>query len=334
MPQVGARTLELPFGEAGPRPSVVASGGRDSRRMLKVTKSVRLAWMVFLLASISGTFWLVARIPTTTFWTRAVTSEPTSNSNAPVKGTFVASSVLSFTDLIEKDMTLSNISVAGRHLTPAADILAALGPVEGTPLFDLDPQALKENLEALPWVERVRVERRLPDRLHLILTERHPMALWKHEGRFYVVDTAEHVIDVDPAFWSGRLPYVIGKGAPSATPALLDMLSAYPPLAARVVAASYVGERRWTLHLDSFDDGLNILLPETDPVGALRRLSALDEKDALLSRDLVVVDMRLSDRIVVRLREQAIPAPAKDPSDRALPPNRRLDLPTGPEQDT
>lgn len=334
MPQVGVFPHDLPFEDASRHPSVVARRAIGSRKIIKLTKSLHLAWIVFLLASISGTFLLAVRLPNATFWPRAAILEPISNP-PPVQGTFVPSPVNSFTHLIEKDMTLSNISVAGRTLTPSADILAALGPVEGMPLFDLDPEALKKNLEALPWVETVRVERRLPDRLHLILTERRPMALWKHEGKFFVVDTAQHVIDVDPSAWSGHLPYVIGTGAPSATPDLLNMLNTYPPLATRVIAASYVGERRWTLHLDSFDDGLTVLLPETDPAGALNNLIALDERDALLSRDLAVVDMRLPGRIVVRLRQQIPPPTTKGPSsDRTLPPNRSLDLPAGLEQDT
>ncbi|WP_274605260.1 cell division protein FtsQ/DivIB [Phaeovibrio sulfidiphilus] len=201
-------------------------------------------------------------------------------------------------------MALSSISVAGRKMTPSEDIMAALGPVEGVPLLELDPVALKDRLEALPWVSLARVERRFPDRLHLSLSERTPMALWFHKGQFHVVDTEGKTVSVDVTDLAPSLPYVVGEGAPEATAGLLDLLEAAPALRERVVAATRVGERRWTLHLDTLDDGrgIQVLLPETDPAGAVARLLELDARSSLLARDVSSIDMRLSDRIVVRPR--------------------------------
>ena len=51
-----------------------------------------------------------------------------------------------------------------------------------------------------------------------------------------------------------------------------------------------------------------MLLPETDHQQAIEQLIALDSVDGLLSRDIEQVDMRLADRITIRLSEEAAEA--------------------------
>ena len=70
-------------------------------------------------------------------------------------------------------------------------------------------------------------------------------------------------------------------------------------------AAIFVGERRWNLRAK---DGLDIRLPETNVGNALAALTKLDEDDHLLSRDITAIDIRLPDRVSVRLSEQAAKA--------------------------
>jgi cell division protein FtsQ len=70
-------------------------------------------------------------------------------------------------------------------------------------------------------------------------------------------------------------------------------------------AAIFVGERRWNLRLS---DGLDIRLPEDNVGHALATLSALDKEDRLFAKDIVAVDLRLPDRLVVQLSDDAAKA--------------------------
>jgi cell division protein FtsQ len=77
-----------------------------------------------------------------------------------------------------------------------------------------------------------------------------------------------------------------------------------------VRASIYVAERRWNLKLKN---GVDVRLPETNLEGALATLARLDREKNLLSRDITAVDLRLADRLTVRLsdavaqaREEAI----------------------------
>jgi cell division protein FtsQ len=66
-----------------------------------------------------------------------------------------------------------------------------------------------------------------------------------------------------------------------------------------------VAERRWNLRLKN---GVDVRLPETNVAPALDRLVALDREKKLLSRDIVAVDLRLPDRVSVRLSDAAAQA--------------------------
>jgi cell division protein FtsQ len=78
-----------------------------------------------------------------------------------------------------------------------------------------------------------------------------------------------------------------------------------PALSARVKAAVRVGDRRWDLH---FDNGSTVRLPESGADGAWHRLAKLERQEGLLERDIVSVDMRLGDRMTVRLTPEAAQA--------------------------
>ena len=66
-----------------------------------------------------------------------------------------------------------------------------------------------------------------------------------------------------------------------------------------------VAERRWNLKLRN---NLDIRLPETDVAPALDRLVALDRDKRLISRDILAIDLRLPDRVTVRLSDAAAQA--------------------------
>jgi cell division protein FtsQ len=70
-------------------------------------------------------------------------------------------------------------------------------------------------------------------------------------------------------------------------------------------ASIFVAERRWNLRLNN---GIDVRLPEGDIEEALDRLVALDRDKKLLSRDIVAVDLRLPDRVSVRLSDAAAQA--------------------------
>ncbi|MGE5540347.1 MAG: cell division protein FtsQ/DivIB [Gemmatimonas sp.] len=203
-------------------------------------------------------------------------------------------------------LTVQDVLVEGRAETPREDILAALDLARGTPMLDVDPEAARARIEELPWVKTAVVERQLPDIIFVRLVERVPLALWQKDGQLSVVDSDGRVLTRDDLSRFRELPIVIGEDAPRAARTILGLLAAEPDLYRRIEALTYVGARRWDVRLTG---GVQIQLPETDPGRAWARLAEADRHEQLLARDVSVVDMRLPDRLTVRLAHPPADAP-------------------------
>ena len=95
-------------------------------------------------------------------------------------------------------------------------------------------------------------------------------------------------------------------GAQEGLPRILALLDKYPLIREQMHAAVLVAERRWNVVLKN---GIDVRLPGTDAAKALDTLVQLDRDNKLLSRDITVVDLRLADRVTVRLADE--PAAAR-----------------------
>jgi cell division protein FtsQ len=204
-------------------------------------------------------------------------------------------------------LTVDDIEVEGRSTTDTATILAALGAHAGTPVLAVNPARAKEQLEALPWVRSATIERRLPGTIYVRLVERTPLAVWQHDGKQELIDRDGTVIPVSDLSRFAKLPTVVGgdqarRGAAD----LMDLLASEPDLASRVTAAVLVGDRRWNLRVDN---AIEVMLPEDDAAGAWARLAKLERTSRLLQRDVQTVDMRLPDRLVMRVNDAAKETP-------------------------
>jgi cell division protein FtsQ len=204
-------------------------------------------------------------------------------------------------------LTVADIRVEGRETTDRDTILVALAAGPGTPILAVSPTRARAQLEALPWVRSAVIERRLPGTLYVRLVERKPLALWQHDGKLELVDREGSVIPVARLDPFAKLPLVVGEGAASHATELFDMLSSDPDLASRVTAAIRVGDRRWNLRIDN---AIDVLLPADDTASAWSQLARLERSSAILKREVLAIDLRLPDRLVVRVS----PDPPKEPA--------------------
>ena len=69
-----------------------------------------------------------------------------------------------------------------------------------------------------------------------------------------------------------------------------------------------VAERRWNVVLKN---GIDVRLPETGVEQALDTLVELDRDKKILTRDIAAIDLRLPDRVTVRLSDEAAAARAE-----------------------
>ncbi|MGA0235883.1 MAG: cell division protein FtsQ/DivIB [Alphaproteobacteria bacterium] len=199
-------------------------------------------------------------------------------------------------------LRIEEFSISGRRYTRESDIVAAVGAYYGDPILAIDPTDAKLRIEGLPWVERAEVERILPKTISVNVIERIPMAIWQSNDLHHVIDTrGEVIIDQSPSDFLD-LPVVSGDGAASAAAELVSVLNIVPSIRQYVVAAERRGDRRWDLFLTL---GIKVQLPGDNADLALRRLADAEGRFGLFNRDIVNIDLRVPDRMIVRKRNES-----------------------------
>lgn len=198
-------------------------------------------------------------------------------------------------------LVVTDIQVEGRHTTDAATILAALDARYGTPILAVNPARAKQQLEALPWVRSASIERRLPGTIAVNLVERRPLAVWQHDGKQELIDQDGTVIPVTDLSRFAKLPTVVGDDhARHGAAQLLGLLASEPDIDSRVTAIVFVGDRRWNVRIDN---AIDVMLPEDDMAGAWSKLAELQRTSQIMQRNVEAIDMRLPDRLVLRVTD-------------------------------
>lgn len=211
-----------------------------------------------------------------------------------------------------KGFILDDVVISGRNRTAKEDILQVLGIERGANMLKIDVYAIKEKLEALPWVKEAVVRRSFfPNLLNIELVEKQVRAIWQINERFYPLDDEGKIIKAEFKIEEPLL-LIVGAGAPKnfkdLTEALKDEDANY---ISRVKVANYISGRRWNLILDDIRNGVTIKLPEENIAQAWKKLAKLDKTKGIFKRKLTIIDLRLPNKIVVKLRKENS-AEAKD----------------------
>ncbi|WP_294642381.1 cell division protein FtsQ/DivIB [uncultured Aureimonas sp.] len=199
-------------------------------------------------------------------------------------------------------LSIDTVDVTGYAETSEIDVLQTLWMAGAQTLPALDVTAAREAIEAMPWIESATIEKEYPNRVKIALVEKKPFALWQRDKDLWIVDHDGREIVPYATTRFTDLPFVVGPGAAREAADILDKMALVPELDQRIKAYVRVGDRRWDLRLDN---GVVIRLPELDPIEAAATVMRVDRNEGLLARDIVSVDMRLADRMVVKLTPAA-----------------------------
>lgn len=217
-------------------------------------------------------------------------------------GTTVVSAVTAFTGF-----GIENVRITGQTETSEVDVLdsLALGPFPS--LLTLDVETGRERVEALPWVKQATLTKLFPDTLEIAIVEREPYALWQHDGVVSLIDVSGRVIAERFGERYAALPQVVGKDAAARAGEYAALIAPFPEIARRARAGILVSGERWTVVLDN---GVQVMLPAENPADALAAVAALDRDQAVLSREIAALDLRVPGQLIVRLTEAGVSARA------------------------
>lgn len=197
---------------------------------------------------------------------------------------------------------INEIRVLGNHETSEIDIFDRVGLDGWTSLIGFDPDEARARIESLPWIETAAVRKVYPATLEVKVVERTPFAIWQQGSLLSLIEEGGRVIAPLSGSRHLALPLLVGAGAPAQATGFLAQVAKVPGLAPRVRGYVRVAERRWDLKLEN---GITVKLPEHGVDAALADLMALQEEQRLLGRDIETVDMRVPDRLFVKLSSEA-----------------------------
>lgn len=211
--------------------------------------------------------------------------------------------------LVGAGLSVDRIEIEGHSETPKLAVLERLEVDDTSSLVAYDVSEARNRIIGLPWVGSASVRKLYPGSLIVSLEERVPFALWQRGNVIIVIDrTGTPIVEYGDSRFAS-LPLVVGYGAETVAEEFIALIGSYPSIAPRVRASVFVSERRWNLVLEN---GITVKLPERDLADALNILARYDEEEGLLARNVSEVDLRLSDRIVVRIADADTETVARD----------------------
>jgi len=200
---------------------------------------------------------------------------------------------------------IAAVSVSGGSQITREQALALAGVTGRSSLLFFDAETARAQLLANPWIADAAVLKLYPDRLLITITERRAFALWQRNRQVNVIADDGTVLQPFVEDRYRGLPLVVGSGAERRAKDFIGLVDRYPEIRSALSASVLVAERRWNLRLTN---GMDVRLPENDLQAALDRLVKLDHDKKLLSRDIASIDLRLPDRVTVRLSDAATQA--------------------------
>ena len=201
---------------------------------------------------------------------------------------------------------ITSIALAGQRQLTREEILTTAGVTGRTSLLFLDATDARARLKANPWIAEATVLKLYPGRLHIAVTEREAFALWQKDGKVSVI--ADDGTVVEPyvvealrraAAGGGRRRRDPGQGFPRrcSTNIRCCATSCAPPSWSPSGAGTSCSTTASTCGCRK-------------PTSSRRSttLVQLDRDKKLLSRDIAAIDLRLPDRVTVRLSDEACAA--------------------------
>lgn len=191
---------------------------------------------------------------------------------------------------------LEHILVEGVKFTENEALHMAINMQKGDTLVGIDVAKTRKRIESLPWVKFATVTRQLPSTLKIEIYEHHPLAKIVLNDEVWIINKKGEQITQSDSRFDG-LPTLTGANAAIHAGNLFMLLSQEVELLNELTIAAYVGERRWDL---GFKSGVQVQLPEEDPQHALKILVALNGERKVLEKKHGTVDLRISDRVILR----------------------------------
>lgn len=189
---------------------------------------------------------------------------------------------------------IKNISIsADQSDKDLSAIVAAATLAPNTPSYSIDLNMLNERVSKVPGVKKSAVRRMPNGNLSVRVALHRAVALWTDGEHYFplsadgtIVNKPTDVRDMSHVVFRGKLPDDIAQ-----------ITNAAHNLVGNLDYMEWIENRRWNMYTN---DGIIIMLPEENPTAAIGTLISLHNNHHILDKDIQMIDMRDSARILVK----------------------------------
>ena len=199
---------------------------------------------------------------------------------------------------------VKQVRVTGTNRMDEREVYAIALAQRDQPMPRVNIEKLRKDLLELPWVADARVSVQLPETLAIDIVERVPHAVLAKPDRLVLIDVEGHELAPVSSENAKGMLRISGPGSPKQVAYLDRLLAAAPALQPQVVAAEWIGNRRWNVTFKT-DQVLALPEGENEAASALVKFARMDGQNRLIGGKVASFDMRDPPRIYMRVPGRA-----------------------------
>ena len=199
---------------------------------------------------------------------------------------------------------LNYIQVSGNKTVSKDDIIKKVVFKNCDNLFCVNLKQSKNEIEKNNWVKSAKLKYILPSKLSIVIEEEKPKFLLKENKNITLLNLeGKKIQDINIISKDYKdLLILSGDVVEEEILNLLNIFSVDAVISENIKEATLVSSRRWSLKHSS---NIIIELPEDNPSKAFYKIVELENKYGLLNKRLKKIDLRISDRMIIQLKNKS-----------------------------
>lgn len=205
---------------------------------------------------------------------------------------------------LDRPLTVISMDGSFQRVSPG-QIEKAVAPFSQTGFMSADLDAIQRAVEALPWVEHARIQRRWPNSLHVTVIEQTAAARWGESG---LLNTRGELFVRSATHVPAELPRLSGPEGTESQVAqrYLSVQGRMLEAGLRIAALRLDARGAWEMDLDS---GVTVRLGRREVDERIERfIRTASQVIAHRLTEIAYVDMRYSNGFAIGWRNPSIPA--------------------------
>lgn len=185
------------------------------------------------------------------------------------------------------------------------ETIISVSKFEGKSFIDSNNlKKILNNAYTLSWIDSLIVIRKLPNVLYIKIKKKIPIAILEDKKKFYLIEDKCGILkETKLEKIDKNLPIITGEESIIYLSQFIYILRKFDFIDKNVKIIAYISKRRWNLVLDP---SVEVYLPESEVESKLIQLENFLKTVNFKLNYFNLIDLRLKDRIIIRLKDLSI----------------------------